>query len=118
MGRTTSTSRIQSIVHVRYVAAYAAQNRQLPFQLKMIIATFELIRSATTVPIYVWYFRIRRSPNDTIGTQRLLTKVIRLTDGSVDLWFCIPFGSENLVPICFGFLPNQLATTMYQLRTD
>ena len=36
------------------VAAYAAQNRQLAFQLKMIIATFELIRSGATVPIYVW----------------------------------------------------------------
>ena len=38
------------------------QNRQLVFQLKMIIANSELIRSATMVPIYVWYNRIRRSP--------------------------------------------------------
>ena len=36
-------------------AAYAAHNRQLAFQLKMVIAMSEMIRSGKTVPIYVWY---------------------------------------------------------------
>ena len=64
---------VQSIVHMRYVAAFAAQNRQLVFQLKLIIATSELIRSATKVPIYVWYNRILRSPYGTLlrGETRL-----------------------------------------------
>ena len=34
-------------------AAYAAQNRQLAFQLKVYIVTSELIRSGKTVPVYV-----------------------------------------------------------------
>ena len=59
------------------VAAYAASDRQLAFQLKMVIATFELIRPGTRVPIYIWYIRIRRSPNGKNRKHSTVCKVHR-----------------------------------------